>query len=194
MISTSSAPESFRARLSGVEDRPGARGLSNAPLIVTAKFDPETFAILDDLRRAHFPPERNFIPAHLTLFHALPGDRLGDVIQTLRSVTARHPACTLAFPSLRSLGRGVALDVRAPALGAIRQRIGRDFDGELTAQDTGGFRPHVTIQNKVPPDVAKRLLSELSAGFVPWTGQATGVLLWRYLGGPWSLEAEFPFA
>jgi len=37
--------------------------------ILTAELDPETFAWLDDLRRAHFLTERNLLPAHVTLFH-----------------------------------------------------------------------------------------------------------------------------
>ena len=42
------------------------------PLIVTAEFAAPDFACLEGLRRAHYPPERNQVPAHLTLFHALP--------------------------------------------------------------------------------------------------------------------------
>jgi len=40
------------------------------PLIVTAELAPEDFAWLDALRRHHFPPERNQLRAHLTMFHA----------------------------------------------------------------------------------------------------------------------------
>ncbi|MGK3899645.1 hypothetical protein ABI062_15425, partial [Enterococcus faecium] len=43
-----------------------------APIIVSALFGDRDFAWLDGLRRAHFPPERNVLPAHLTLFHHLP--------------------------------------------------------------------------------------------------------------------------
>jgi hypothetical protein len=39
--------------------------------ILTAELDPASFAWLDWLRREHFPPERNLLPAHLTLFHRL---------------------------------------------------------------------------------------------------------------------------
>ena len=63
--------------------------MSEAPLILTLRFDGEAFARLDDLRRAHFPPERNQIPAHLTLFHALPGEALEEV-GLLAGVGDRH--------------------------------------------------------------------------------------------------------
>ena len=49
------------------------------PLVLTAALDDETFDWLDGLRRRHFPPERNHLAAHLTLFHALPVDQLGRV-------------------------------------------------------------------------------------------------------------------
>jgi hypothetical protein len=45
------------------------------PLILTLALDGEAFAFFDGLRRAHFPPERNVVPAHVTLFHALPGEQ-----------------------------------------------------------------------------------------------------------------------
>ena len=163
------------------------------PLIVTARFDSATFVQLDALRRAHFPPARNFIPAHLTLFHALPGERASEVRDMLRALTVQQGACALDFTALRSLGRGVAFDVQAPALVALRQRLARSFQDALTPQDAGGFRPHVTIQNKVSPDDARALLDKLRAAFAPWSGKATGLLMWRYLGGPWALEGEFPF-
>ena len=41
-------------------------------LIVTAAMGAEDFAWLDRQRRAYFPPERNQLSAHLTMFHALP--------------------------------------------------------------------------------------------------------------------------
>ena len=41
-------------------------------LIVTAELGPADFGWLEGLRRAHYPPERNQLPAHLTMFHALP--------------------------------------------------------------------------------------------------------------------------
>ena len=41
-------------------------------LIVTAEIAQRDFSWLEGLRRAHFPPERNRLSAHLTLFHALP--------------------------------------------------------------------------------------------------------------------------
>lgn len=160
-----------------------------APLIVTARLDAATFARFDGLRRAHFPPALNQLPAHLTLFHHLPGDALGEVVDA--SVEAvREAPFALRVSGVRSLGRGVAFALESSLLAQARAAIARRFAGRLTRQDEQGFRPHVTVQNKVSPDEARALLAELSAGFTPFDAQATGLLVWRYLGGPWALEAE----
>ena len=49
-----------------------AEGLGAAPLILTAELPPDLHRWATELRRAHFPPERNLLEAHVTLFHALP--------------------------------------------------------------------------------------------------------------------------
>ena len=63
----------------------------------------------------------------------------------------------------------------------------------LTAQDGQGWRPHVTVQNKVATGVARALLAELQAEFTPFHFTAPGLVLWRYLGGPWERRAAFAF-
>jgi hypothetical protein len=51
----------------------------------------------------------------------------------------------------------------------------------------------VTIQNKVAPDEARRLLDDLSHPFQHFVIRATGLKLWSYEGGPWQFLAVFPF-
>ncbi len=160
----------------------------NPTFILTLAFDPATFARLDALRRAHFPPERNFIPAHLTLFHSL-GE---DAESAIRAATERPPF-PLAFSRVHRLGRGAAFAVDSPELIALRAGLARAFKGGLTAQDRQPYRPHVTIQNKADPETARTTLEALSSTFAPWKGTGVGLLFWRYLGGPWALEREFPF-
>ena len=55
------------------------------PLIVTAELGPEDFAWLNGLRRQHFPPERNQLAAHLTMFHAIPPSAESELRQILRN-------------------------------------------------------------------------------------------------------------
>jgi 2'-5' RNA ligase len=161
------------------------------PLILTLMFDAESFARLDGLRRAHFPPALNHIPAHLTLFHHLPGDRSDEVVERLTA--SRPEVMRLRASGLRKLGRGVALEIEGRALKSWRGALADGWRDWLTPQDRQGFRPHVTIQNKVEPIVARALHDELQAGFQPFEIIGEGALLWRYLGGPWALEAEVAF-
>jgi hypothetical protein len=94
---------------------------------------------------------------------------------------------------VRFLGRGVALDLGAPELTAVRSSLAGAFDPWLTRQDRQWSRPHVTVQNKVEPAVARALHAELSAAFRPESVTARGLGLWRYLGGPWEPDSTFVF-
>lgn len=163
------------------------------PLIVTLAFDDPSFAILDGLRRRHFPPERNLIPAHLTLFHHLPGGEQAAIADALQAACAVREPIALTVTGPRSLGRGVALVLDSAPLVVLRRDLAETWRPWLTPQDRQGFRPHVTVQNKVAPAEARRLLDDLSAGFTPFTVEATGLHLWRYLGGPWEHQAAFAF-
>ncbi|WP_414831929.1 2'-5' RNA ligase family protein [Afifella sp. YEN Y35] len=163
------------------------------PLVLTLKLDDATFARLDALRRAHYPPERNQVPAHLTLFHALPGERKSLLRPVLEEAARRQRKIPLAFKGVKSLGGGVALTVEAPALSALRRDLADEFAPFLTAQDSAGFRPHVTLQNKVTTAEAETLRRELNIALRPFEGRGEGLILWRYLGGPWQREAVFPF-
>ncbi len=163
------------------------------PLIVTLGFDPETFRRLDELRRRYFPPERNVVPAHVSLFHALPGDDPDTVIATLADVASANAPLPLRFASLKRLGRGMAISVEASGLLAVHRDLARLFAGGLTAQDRQPFRPHVTIMNKAEPEEARAAFAHLGASWAPWEGVGVGLCLWSYRGGPWELVAEFPF-
>lgn len=162
------------------------------PLIVTADLGPADFAWLDGLRRAHFPPERNQVAAHLTMFHALPPSLEQEVRGRLRIASASaRPRATVA--GLMNLGGGVAYRIVSPELDTIREDIAGHFHGSLNAQDAGGWRAHVTIQNKVPANESKALLERLEREFRPRPLAIHGLALHRYLGGPWEALGRFAF-
>lgn len=163
------------------------------PFILTLNLDTNTFARLDALRQAHFPPERNFLSAHITLFHALPGEQEAAIRQTLQRICAATPIIPLSFPTVRSLGRGVAVVVESPLLLDLRQRLANTWQAWLGAQDRQRYQPHVTIQNKVTAEAARHLYAQLTATWGAFHGQGEGLSLWRYQGGPWESVAEFPF-
>jgi hypothetical protein len=164
-----------------------------APIIVAALFGAEDFAWLDGLRRAHFPPERNILSAHLTLFHHLPPSLAAELRRRLSDVTA-GPAPAAETHKLLDLGGGTAIGIASPGLQAIRCELAEAFTGLLTPQDAAGWRPHVTIQNKVPRDAAKQLQQTLAAEFRPRPIRLAGLAAYHYRGGPWELISRHRFA
>jgi 2'-5' RNA ligase len=161
------------------------------PLIVTLFLDEQSQAEFDRQRAAYFPPERNHVAAHVTLFHALPGEQFDAVAEDLEAVD--RPAFEVVVAGLRLLGGGVAYRLESGELLDLRARLAAAWEPWLTRQDRQRFAPHVTVQNKVAPAVARELHDRLSAGFAPWTATAIGLGLWRYLGGPWEPVVEQPF-
>ena len=75
----------------------------------------------------------------------------------------------------------------------MRKELAESFSPWLTRQDSSPYRPHITVQNKVEPDEARLLLETLQLEFEPFQIFAEGLLLWRYLGGPWALVERFEF-
>ena len=167
--------------------------VSLPPLIMTLKLDDESFAFFDELRRLYFPPEKNFLSAHLTLFHHLPGAELKKIESDLKLFCSGFNNFTLHFPEWRMLGRGAAIKVESPELRALHRYLSHFWKDWLTAQDRQKFQPHITVQNKVAPAEAKILYENLSADWEPRTGTATGLRLWHYLGAEWKSERDFFF-
>jgi hypothetical protein len=161
-------------------------------LIVTAALGAEDFAWLDGQRRTYFPPERNQLAAHLTMFHALPPSAEAEAGRVLsREAASAAPRAMVA--GLMNLGRGVAYRIVSDELEAIRRSVAEHFHGFLSAQDSQGWRPHVTIMNKAEPAAAKALLRELEASFSPRPLKIAGLELHRYLGGPWERLRRWSF-
>ena len=165
-----------------------------APIIVTALFGRRDQGWFDAMRAEHFPPERNVLDAHCTLFHHLPPSIADELKHRLAQETRgiRPPDARVA--GLMSLGRGVAYRIEAPELTAIRNRLAEAFATMLMPQDAGGWRPHVTIQNKVQPSIAKVLLATLSQEFRPRPVEVAGLATWWYRGGPWEPLSRHMFA
>ncbi|WP_226372711.1 2'-5' RNA ligase family protein [Allosphingosinicella flava] len=165
---------------------------AGSPIIVTALFAGEDHGWLEGLRRRHFPPERNQVPVHLTLFHHLPPGVEAELGQRLGVITASSPPrATIA--GILNLGGGTAFRVESEELKAIRASLAEAFRGLLTPQDQAGWRPHITIQNKVTPAAAKALQQELSIGFSIRPLGIAGLQSWAYRGGPWQPIRRHPF-
>lgn len=155
-----------------------------APIIVTAQVGAADQAWADRLRTAHFPPARNHLAAHVTLFHHLPPSLLPEIEDRLRGlVQGPPPQAWLA--AVMSLGNGVAFSIKSPPLIAMRRELAEAFHGLLTPQDSQTPRLHITVQNKVDAKTARALLSDLSADFAPRPLAIAGLAAWHYRGGPW---------
>lgn len=163
-----------------------------APLIVSALLGEADFHWLNGLRQAHFPPARNHLPAHLTLFHHLPPSALDEVRNRLRRSTDQ-PAPPATASALMNLGGGTAIRIASPGLELVRAELADAFTAVLTPQDRAGWRPHVTIQNKVDAAEAKALQVELSAGFRERPIHIAGIGLYAYRNGPWELLSRHAF-
>ena len=163
-----------------------------APIIVTALIGDPDFAYLDGLRRTHFPPERNVLRAHLTLFHHLPPSCADELKQLLRD-EARGNDPQARLSGLINLGGGVAFRIESPDLEDIRARIAERFAPMLMPQDRNPWRAHVTVQNKVKAPEARALLDQLSGDFQPRTLKLSGLAVWYYRGGSWEQIAAYAF-
>jgi hypothetical protein len=137
----------------------------------------------------HFPPARNVLSAHLTMFHRLSGPQLellDEIDLPLRPLDVR-------FDGAVFLGAGVAIRVRSPALDRLRQVIRNEMGDGLSRQDAQTWKSHVTVQNKAAPDIARELYRTLQDDSIASNGHATALLVWEYLGGPWKLVRRLPF-
>lgn len=165
---------------------------TRSPLIVTARIPEDDLEPFDHLRQAHFPRERNFLRAHLTMFHRLPGEYLDRVVEILMATAASRSTFQADVSGLRHLGAGVAFSITSPALSHLRDELKTGFGQWLGPQDRQKWQPHITIQNRVSKTEADSLYRRLSESFVPQPIRITGLELWRYLGGPWKAERVVP--
>lgn len=156
------------------------------PLIVTAWIDPDDLRPFSRLRTRFFPAERNYLDAHLTLFHHIEPDDRQAFMDYARECLADVPAFTAEVLPPFALGGGVAYGVEAKGMRALRQPLRDAFRNRLTAQDARPWkRPHLTVQNKVDPATADRLLRHLTHHFTPCRLRIRGLSFYRYDGGPW---------
>ena len=163
------------------------------PLVLTATLPPAEQSWLDGWREEFFPPERNHLAAHLTLFHALPGAQHQPIVAALQEIAARTPPVPARTDGLRFLGAGVAVGVHSPALETLRAELAARWAGSLTRQDEQPLRPHVTVCNKVTPERARDVERELGARLEPRVFTLPGLTLFAYAGGPWVPLRAFPF-
>ena len=164
-----------------------------APLLVTADMPPDIFAWADGLRRAHFPPERNRLKAHVTLFHALPPSVDGELRRLLTDLAAATRPPEARISGLMKLGRGTALAIDSPGMVAMHSLLQDRLHGLMTPQDAQLLRLHITIQNKVTPEEARALQSRLGPELEQRSFRFRGFELFAYEDGLWRPLKSFAF-
>lgn len=167
--------------------------MSLPPIIVTAHASSDDMDYFDLLRREHFPPHRNFLDAHITMFHHLPGRVFCDILTAAGEVMAQRDPFVASISGLRHLGGGVAFDIDSPELKNLRADLFKSFGSWPGPQDRQKFKPHITVQNKVEKASADRLYDDLRTHFQPREITILGIDLWDYLGGPWEHRAFLSF-
>eukprot|EP01037_Dinobryon_pediforme_P003716 gene3716-3763_t len=105
------------------------------PHIVLAVLPDAAQARLEALRRAHYPPERNRVPAHCTLFHAIPGMIAEELAAVLATIAAATPPPRARIDRIIDLDGGTALGVTSPDLIDLRGELADRFHGLLSGAD-----------------------------------------------------------
>ena len=164
-----------------------------APIIITAEMGKTDQAWANGLRRAHFPVERNYVDAHITLFHHLPPSHLPEIKTRLAALVKNYPAPAAYLSDIMLLGKAVAFRVDSPELSAMREELADTFRGLLIPQDQAPLKLHITVQNKVEPAVAKALHAQLLDSFRPRPLAISGLSAHYYRGGPWEHIGRWSF-
>ena len=75
------------------------------PIIVTARMNNKAQLYFNDLREWYLPPNLNYLKAHLTLFHKLPGKEIENIKTILRNQNTMQP-CKIFFKKHGNLRHG----------------------------------------------------------------------------------------
>ncbi|GAA5976617.1 hypothetical protein JCM10908_005570 [Rhodotorula pacifica] len=179
--------------------RPTTKYAEEHVYVLTLRLTDSLHNTLNALRSKYFPPERLKVPAHLTLFHALPHSEMEAIVETAQGIAGRTPPFKVTTGRAFKLGKaGVAISPEqgteegAAVHAALRER----WSEFLSKQDSKGFKAHWTVMNKVEDE------EKVDAAFSEvqdWTreqgasGEADGLVLWRYNHGRWEFERDFAF-
>lgn len=165
--------------------------MSHPSMILTAHVGDDDLHFFDELRTRFFPPERNFLRAHVTMFHKLPPEHRREIDDVIRHAAQMTGSIGVEVTGVRNMGNGVCFVLESETLTGVREDLRAAFRPWLGQQDLQPWRPHVTVQNKVHWQKADALHDMLSSGFVRRTLCVKGFDLWSYMQGPWHHEHFF---
>lgn len=169
--------------------------------IITLHTDTNLHEKMTSMRQRYFPKHLNKLPAHLTLFHALPESRLeSDVLPALKTVTEQTASfpITAGAPFMMPKGIGIAIPKLKGGQEArsIHEELRKRWSqaGFLSVQDSRHGGAHYTIMNKVDdPAEVQKAFDEVKADWTETPGTAIGLALWQYDHGYWKSQRLFSF-
>jgi 2'-5' RNA ligase len=165
---------------------------NQAPRILTLQIQEPAFSYFNNLRKQYFPPQLNYLDAHITLFHHLPATEV--ITNVLEQVVVQQPLFPVEVTGIMKLGRGVAFQLRSKELVQLQENLKQHWQEWLIPQDRQKFRPHVTVQNKVSATEALMVYEKLISSFQVFCTTGLGLSLWEYLGGPWQKIKDYTFS
>jgi hypothetical protein len=166
--------------------------MTTPPLILTLMLDETSQEFFNEQRKKYFPAERNYLDAHLTLFHHLPANE-NKLLQDIALVMATYKTMQLQVTDIKHTGRGLAYKIECDVLLQMHRYMQQLWSAWLIPQDQHRLWPHITIQNKVSADDATLLKAQLDRQFTPFTAAGIGLALYQYLGGPWKFQQSWLF-
>lgn len=162
--------------------------------VLTLHTDPEHAERMTTLRKTNF--QRMLVPAHICLFHALPGSQIGKIKADIQSLTKRTRPFAIytdkAYKFATNNGVGVNVSNVRPVR-RLQRSLAKRWSEFLSTQDSRTFRPHYTITSKVSEDEAEEAFQRISEDFQSSTGEVDGLALFKYDNGRWCNEQVFRF-
>lgn len=174
-------------------------------MIISLAVDQKLSDHITTLRDRYFPKAINHLSGHVTLFHALPSEKMSTLEEVISSCcsSVRTFDIKLKDPVLRGgqKNKAVFIPFFARDLMNVHRELLTGFRKqgiELTEQDDNErFWPHATVINKVAPAEAEEVHEQLiQSGEATKlnSGQGVGLDMWYYKGGPWEHYKRFDFS
>lgn len=162
-------------------------------ILILAALPPDIFAWADGLRRKYYPPERNRLPAHVTLFHGLPPSAAGEVQARLQALAAQLPPPAAQITGIMDLHGGTALRIRSAGMEATHAELAAQLHGIVQQRDRHDLQLHITLQHKVPLAQARDLQAQLAKMDYQRSFHFTAFATHRWDGELWRFERKWPF-
>lgn len=192
------AQEIQHAFVPRAEHQPSTGGNEEHVYVLTMKLDDSLSVSMNQMRKQYFPKRLNRIPAHLTLFHALPHSHIEALEESLKHLSSNTQPfqVTTGGPFRMRKGVGVNVDGGYQDLKDVHSQLRSQWMPFLSEQDQGGFRPHWTVMNKIDEEeeveyALGAVRKELSQSTKE--GRAVGLDLWKYDRGNWIWANEYTF-